>query len=58
LTPDGTLIEGTIGEKTKQCCQNMEAVLKEAGSSLSKVVKCTIFISDMAHFAVSHDNTI
>ncbi|KAL2212348.1 protein HMF1 [Sarocladium strictum] len=51
LTPDGTLIEGTIGEKTKQCCQNMEAVLKEAGSSLSKVVKCTIFISDMAHFA-------
>ena len=53
LTPDGKFIEGSIGEKTKQCCKNVEAVLKEAGSSLSKVVKCTIFLSDMDHFAVS-----
>jgi len=51
LTADGTLIEGTIAEKTKKCCENLDAVLKQAGSSLSKVVKTTIFISDMAHFA-------
>jgi enamine deaminase RidA (YjgF/YER057c/UK114 family) len=53
LTPEGNLLEGTIGEKTRQCCQNLEAVLKEAGSSIPKVVKCNIFLSDMAHFAVS-----
>ncbi|KAH0526510.1 hypothetical protein TsFJ059_009817 [Trichoderma semiorbis] len=50
LTAEGTLIEGTIAEKTKKCCENLDAVLKEAGSSISKVVKTTIFISDMAHF--------
>lgn len=47
------MVEGSIADKTKQCCQNLEAVLKEAGSSIPKVVKCNIFLSDMAHFAVS-----
>jgi reactive intermediate/imine deaminase len=51
-TPEGEMIEGTIGEKTAQCCKNVEGVLKEAGSSLSKVVKATVFISDMEHFAL------
>ncbi|KAG6020217.1 hypothetical protein E4U41_002918 [Claviceps citrina] len=51
LTAEGTMVEGSIADKTKQCCQNLEAVLKEAGSSIAKVVKCNIFISDMAHFA-------
>ncbi|KAH6689104.1 Endoribonuclease L-PSP/chorismate mutase-like protein, partial [Plectosphaerella plurivora] len=51
LTADGTFIEGSIADKTKQCIVNLEAVLKESGSSISKVVKTTIFISDMAHFA-------
>ncbi|KAL6904379.1 mitochondrial matrix factor [Trichoderma evansii] len=51
LTADGTLIEGTIAEKTRKCCENLDVVLKQAGSSLSRVVKTTIFISDMAHFA-------
>ncbi|KAG5935877.1 hypothetical protein E4U53_000342 [Claviceps sorghi] len=51
LTAEGTMVEGSIADKTKQCCQNLEAVLKEAGSSIPKVVKCNIFLSDMAHFA-------
>ncbi|KYK58598.1 protein HMF1 [Drechmeria coniospora] len=52
LTPQGTMVEGSIADMTKQCCENLGAVLEEAGSSLAKVVKCNIFISDMAHFAV------
>ncbi|KAM5365553.1 hypothetical protein ACJZ2D_010955 [Fusarium nematophilum] len=51
LTPEGDLIQGSITEQTTQCCKNAQAVLEEAGSSISKVVKTTIFISDMAHFA-------
>jgi reactive intermediate/imine deaminase len=51
LKPDGTFIEGTIAEKTAQCCKNVKAVIEESGSSVSKVVKTTIFLSDMAHFA-------
>lgn len=46
------MVEGSIADKTRQCCQNLEAVLKEAGSTIAKVVKCNIFLSDMAHFAV------
>ncbi|KAL3962188.1 hypothetical protein ACCO45_003711 [Purpureocillium lilacinum] len=51
LTPEGTMVEGTIADKTRQCCTNLEAVLKEAGSSIPKVVKCNIFLSSMDHFA-------
>ncbi|KAH7358775.1 endoribonuclease L-PSP [Plectosphaerella cucumerina] len=51
LTADGTFIEGSIADKTKQCIVNLEAVLKESGSAIQKVVKTTIFLSDMAHFA-------
>ncbi|KAH6898673.1 endoribonuclease L-PSP [Thelonectria olida] len=51
LTPEGELLEGTIGEKTRQCCSNLKAVLEEAGSEMTKVVKVNIFLSDMDHFA-------
>ncbi|KAH8737122.1 Endoribonuclease L-PSP-domain-containing protein [Ilyonectria robusta] len=51
LTPEGEFIQGTIGEKTRQCCKNLQAVIEEAGSSMTKVVKVTIFLSDMEHFA-------
>ncbi|KAI9903143.1 hypothetical protein N3K66_002495 [Trichothecium roseum] len=51
LTPEGTLLTGTIGELTAQCCKNMKAVVEAAGSDLTKVVKVNIFLSDMSHFA-------
>ncbi|UNI21168.1 hypothetical protein JDV02_007182 [Purpureocillium takamizusanense] len=51
LKPDGSRVEGSIADKTRQCCENLDAVLKEAGSSIPKVVKVNIFISDMGHFA-------
>ncbi|KAJ5876133.1 YjgF/Yer057p/UK114 family [Penicillium soppii] len=46
-----TLIEGTIGEKTQICCNNIEAILTAAGSSVSKIVKVNVFLTDMANFA-------
>ncbi|KAH7196815.1 YjgF/Yer057p/UK114 family [Fusarium flagelliforme] len=50
LTPEGELVEGITGQ-TRQACKNVQAVVEEAGSSLSKVVKTTVFISDMSYFA-------
>jgi len=52
LKPDGTFVEGSIAEKTEQCCKNVKAVVEAAGSSMGKVVKTTVFLSDMAHFGV------
>ena len=47
--------EGPIGdtaeEQTVQIMKNIEAVLKAAGTELSKVVKTTIFLTDMNDFA-------
>ena len=45
------LVSGSITEETKRCVQNLEAVLKEAGSDLSKVVKTTIYVTNMDDFA-------
>ena len=40
-----------ISAQTRQALANLRAVLEEAGSSLSQVVKTTIFLQDMADFA-------
>ncbi|KAH8726156.1 L-PSP endoribonuclease family protein-like protein [Phaeosphaeriaceae sp. PMI808] len=47
----GTLIEGSITDKTTQCCENIKAILTEAGASMDRVVKVNVFLDDMAHFA-------
>ncbi|MBG9734336.1 RidA family protein [Paenibacillus alvei] len=51
LTAHGLLVEGGIEEQTHQVFSNLKAVLAEAGSSLDKVIKATVFIKDMNQFA-------
>ncbi len=41
----------TIEDQTRQSITNLKNVLEAAGASLSKVVKTTVFISDMNDFA-------
>ena len=48
----GELVGKTIEEQAEQCCQNIEAVLKEAGTDMSKVVKTTCFLAEIAVLAV------
>ncbi|RIJ92210.1 MAG: enamine deaminase RidA [Acidobacteria bacterium] len=38
---------GDIAEQTELALRNVEAVLKEAGSDLSRVMQMTIYVSDM-----------
>ncbi|TCS81988.1 RidA family protein [Pectinatus cerevisiiphilus] len=40
-----------IEAQTKQVLENLKAVLEEAGSSMAKVIKTTVFIKDMNDFA-------
>jgi len=44
----GKLAPGGIAAETRQVCENLEAVLVAAGSSLDKVVKVTIYMVDLA----------
>jgi len=52
LTPEGVMLEGDVVIQTKQVLKNLKAVLEEAGSSMSQVVKTTIFIDSMDDFVV------
>jgi 2-iminobutanoate/2-iminopropanoate deaminase len=47
----GELVTGSITEQTKQCLSNLKGVIEAAGSSMSKVVKCTVFLRDMNDFS-------
>ena len=43
----GRLAEGGIKPETRQVCENLNAVLEAAGSSLAKVHKVTIYMADL-----------
>tara|TARA_R110002124_G_scaffold287346_1_gene473480 strand:+ start:31595 stop:31972 length:378 start_codon:yes stop_codon:yes gene_type:complete len=45
------IIGKNASEQAKQVMKNLEAVLGEAGSDFSKVIKCSIFLDDMGDFA-------
>lgn len=45
------VVATTIEDQTRQAITNLGNVLRAAGSSLAKVVKTTVFISDMNEFA-------
>lgn len=47
----GKIVGETIQEQTRQCLQNVSAILKAAGSSLDKVVSATVIILEEADFA-------
>jgi 2-iminobutanoate/2-iminopropanoate deaminase len=51
LDPEsGVLLEG-VEAQTQQAVENLKAVLAEAGTSLERIVKTTIFVTDLANFA-------
>ncbi len=51
LNPKSGNIEGkTIEEQTEQVLNNLKAVLSAAGTDLSHVVRCTVFLTDLSEF--------
>ncbi|RYG42747.1 RidA family protein [bacterium] len=51
LTPAGDLVKGSPAEQAEQCLKNLTAVLSAAGLTTANIVKTTIFLSSMDHFA-------
>jgi len=51
LKPSGEFLEGDVIAQAHQVLQNLSAVLEEAGSSLQKVLKTTIFLANMEDFS-------
>lgn len=51
INPASGNVEGsTIEEQAEQACKNVEAILKAAGSDISKVVKTTCFLKNLGDF--------
>ena len=51
----GELVDGGIGEQTRQVLLNIRAILEAGGSGLAQVVKTTVFLVDMADFAAMNE---
>lgn len=51
----GTVEAEDIKGQTKQVCDNIVAVLTEAGTSIEKVVKTTCFLKNMSDFAAFNE---
>jgi 2-iminobutanoate/2-iminopropanoate deaminase len=47
----GQMVEGGIEEHTHRVIRNVQLVLEAAGSSLDKVVKTTVFLTNINDFA-------
>jgi 2-iminobutanoate/2-iminopropanoate deaminase len=47
----GELAGDDVASQTAQCLANVESILQAAGSSLQHVLRCGVFLADMAEFA-------
>lgn len=51
----GNIVGTTAAEQAEQALRNLSAVLEAAGSSMSRVVKVTVFLKSMGDFAAMND---
>ncbi|MDJ0813316.1 MAG: Rid family detoxifying hydrolase [Woeseiaceae bacterium] len=50
-----SLVEGGIGPETKKTLETIQATLEANGSSMNSVVKCTVFLADIAEWAAMNE---
>jgi len=56
LRPDHAEIVGEgIAEQTEQVFANLAAILEDAGSGLDRLVKTTVFLTDLGDFAAMNE---
>ena len=51
----GKLVEGGIAGETKKTMDNIQETLEKYGSSLSEVVKCTVYLADIAEWGAMNE---
>ena len=47
----GTLVDGGVEAQARRAMENLSAVLEAAGSGIDRIVKTTIFVTDLGDFA-------
>ena len=51
----GKMVQGGVAEQTEQVLKNIQHTLETAGSSLDRVVKCTVYITNAAYFSTVNE---
>jgi 2-iminobutanoate/2-iminopropanoate deaminase len=51
LDREGRLVSGTIADEAMQALANVRAIVEAAGGTTANLVQCTIYISDISHWA-------
>jgi len=49
------LVEGGVVPETRQALENLEDVIEAAGGTMRDMVKCTVFLADMADYAAMNE---
>ncbi len=49
------LVEGGVAEQAEQVLKNLRAVVEAGGSNMDRILRCTIFLTDMADFATVNE---
>jgi reactive intermediate/imine deaminase len=55
MDPTGAIVPGGIAEQTEQVLRNVAACLVAAGCGMGDVVKTTVFLTDLADFAIFNE---
>ncbi len=55
LRPGGTELVGDVAEQTEQVFRNLGAILEAAGSGLDRLVKTTVFLTDLGDFQAMNE---
>ena len=56
LVPDTMqVVEGDAGAQIKRVFENLKAVAEAAGGTLARVVKLTVYLTDLSHFALVNE---
>lgn len=51
----GAVVPGGIQPETRQTLENIRTLLQRSGSSMDRVVKCTVFLADMREWATMNE---
>jgi 2-iminobutanoate/2-iminopropanoate deaminase len=54
-TREGVRVVGTIAEETQLVLDNVSRVLERAGASFADVVRCDVYLADIADFAAMNE---
>jgi 2-iminobutanoate/2-iminopropanoate deaminase len=49
------VVAGDVGAQTDRVLRNLSAILQASGSTLEKVLRCTVFLKNMGDFAAMNE---